>query len=290
MPDSYNRRDADYAQYDAMSTEELQQLLREDASKPEGEETNMEVLLYVMDVLAKRRQARNEGRTPEEALESFMQNYFEEDDKSSGSESNSNDRKHSPGFRRWMSGLIAAAAMFVLIIGSSLTASALGLDLWDIIVKWTQETFHLGYAVDSSEESANPNKTSTEVFLGLQGALDDYDIVTALAPTWIPNGYKEVDISIEDTPRRRQFVAKYECGENTIRIRIADYLDGAPAQVEQSDTVLEVYSVNGIDYYIFSNYDQIQAVWINDNFECYIMGPLSVPELKEMIDSIGKVD
>lgn len=287
MPDSYNRRDADYAQYDAMSTEELQQLLREDASKPEGEETNMEVLLYVMDVLAKRRQARNEGRTPEEALESFMQNYFEEGDKSSGSESNSNDRKHSPDFRRWMSGLIAAAAMFVLILGSSLTVSALGFDLWDIIVKWTQETFHFGYATDVSDTS-NPNKNSAEVFAGLQDALNDYEITTSLVPTWLPDGYKEVLVRVEDTPKRRQFAAQYECGENTIRIRIADYFDGAPTQIEQSAPVLEVYTVNGIQYYIFENYNQLRAVWINENFECYIIGPLSVSEIKEMIDSIGK--
>ena len=287
MPDSYNRRDADYAQYDAMSTEELQQLLREDASKPEGEETNMGVLLYVMDVLAKRRQARNEGRTPEEALESFMQNYFEEDDKSSGSESNSNDRKHSPGFRRWMSGLIAAAAMFVLIIGSSLTASALGFDLWDVIVKWTKETFHLGYST-STIETADPNKNSIEVFSGLQDALDDYDIILPLVPTWIPEGYCEVDVRVEDTPKQRRFASVYQSGDDTIRIRIVDYLDSSPTQVEQSDSIIEVYSTNGIDYYIASNYDQLRAVWLNENYECCIMGPLTVEEMKNMIDSIGK--
>lgn len=287
MPDSYNRRDADYAQYDAMSTEELQQLLREDASKPEGEETNMEVLLYVMDVLAKRRQARNEGRTPEEALESFMQNYFEEDDKSSGSESNSNDRKHSPGFRRWMSGLIAAAAMFVLILGSSLTANALGFDLWGIIVKWTQETFHFGYGIESTE-SGNPNKASTEIFAGLQDALDDYDISLNLVPSWLPEGYSENDVRIEDTPKQRRFAAVYQSGDNTVRIRIVDYLGTAPTQIEQSDTLLEVYASEGINYYIFDNEGQLQAMWINESFECYISGPLTLSELKEIIDSIEK--
>lgn len=287
MPDSQNRMDNEFEKYDAMSTEELQQLLREDASKLEGEETNMEALLYVMEVLAKRRQARNEGKSPEEALESFMQNYYVEDDKSSGSESDSSDRKHGPSFRRWMSGLIAAAAMFVLILGSSLTASALGFDLWDIIVKWTQETFHFGYSSDGSD-TGDPNKNSTEVFAGLQDALNDYDISVLLVPTWIPDGYEEVIVKVEDTPRRRQFAAQYQFGDKTIRIRIADYFDSAPAQIEQSDPVLEVYTVNGIQYYIFENYDQLRAVWINENYECYIIGPLSVSEIKEMIDSIGK--
>ena len=287
MPDSQNRMDNEFEKYDTMSTEELQQLLREDASKPEGDETNMETLLYVMKVLANRRQAQNEGKSPEEALESFMQNYYVEDDKSSGSERKSSDRKHNPGFRRWMSGLIAAAAMFVLILGSSLTASALGFDLWDIIVKWTQETFHFGYSSDASNTGI-PDENSTEVFSGLQDALDDYYISVSLVPTWLPDGYEEVIVKVEDTPRRRQFAAQYQFGDKTIRIRIADYFDSAPAQIEQSDPVLEVYTVNGIQYYIFENYDQLRAVWINENYECYIIGPLSVSEIKEMIDSIGK--
>lgn len=287
MPDSYNRRDADYAQYDAMSTEELQQLLREDASKPEGEETNMEVLLYVMDVLAKRRQARNEGRTPEEALESFMQDYYEEDDKSSGSESNSNDRKHRPGFRRWMSGLIAAAAMFVLIIGSSLTASALGFDLWDVIVKWTQETFHFGYSSEV-ENPGDANQQDSMVYVGLQAALDDFEIETKLVPKWFPEGYEEVDIRTFETPKQRQFIASYKNGDNELKIWIADYLDADPSRIEQSDSTIEVYVASGIEYYIVADNDQLRAAWVVDRFECYISGPLTAEELKEMINSIGK--
>lgn len=287
MPDSHNRRDADYSKYEAMSTEELQQLLREDASKPEGEESNVEVLLYVMDVLAKRRQARNEGKSPEEALESFMQYYYVEDDKSSSSESVSTDRSRSPSIRRWVSGLIAAAAMFVLILGSSLTASALGFDLWEIIVKWTQETFHFGYSIESTE-SGIPNKESTEIFAGLQDALDDYDISLNLVPSWLPEGYSEIDVRIEDTPKQRRFAAVYQSGDDSVRIRIVDYLGTAPTQIEQSDTLLEVYASEGINYYIFDNEGQLQAMWINESFECYISGPLTLSELKEIIDSIEK--
>ena len=68
-------RSNQFAKYDNMSTEELQQILRDDASIPEGQESNMDELFYVMDVLASRRKARDEGKTPEEALESFKQYY-----------------------------------------------------------------------------------------------------------------------------------------------------------------------------------------------------------------------
>ena len=287
MPDFENRNDIAFAKYDAMSTEELQALLREDASKPEGEETNMEVLFYVMEVLAKRRQARQEGKTPEKALDSFVKNYMPEVENASSSERGFTVRRHNPIVRRWTRGLVAAVAVIVLIMGTSFTANAFGFDLWGIVVKWTQDTFHFDYNSDISG-SEEPNRENTNFFAGLQEALDNYDITLQLAPSWIPDGYTEVEVSIEDTPMRRQFVAKYQSNEGTIRIRIADCYDSAPIQIEQSGTLMEEYITNNISYYIFSNHDQLRAVWVNENFECFIMGPLSVSEMKRMIDSIGK--
>ena len=283
MPDTQNRRDDEFAKYVAMSTEELQQLLREDASKPVGEESDTDVLFYVMEVLAKRRKERNEGKSPEEALESFKKHYNTENKISSDSERVPAAPKRS-SIGQWMKGLIAVAAVFAFVIGGSLTANAMGFDLWEVIAKWTQETFHFGYA--GVENTDAPEKDDATSFAGLQALLDLHDVEVSLVPARIPDGYIEVDISVEETPLQRRFVAKYQSGDDTIRFRIVDYLDGAPTQVEQSETLLEIYTHNGIDYYIFSNYDQLRASWINENFECYITGPLTISEIKEMINSI----
>ena len=286
MPDSIDRRDEKFAKYDAMSTDELQQILRDDASKSEGAESDTETLFYVMEVLAKRRQARNEGKSPAEALESFKKNYYTENDISSVSESTTAAFK--PSSRgRWKRGLIAVAAMLVLVIGSSITANAMGFDLWEVIAKWTQETFHFGYAGQLDDSDA-PDKEIDLPYSALQEALDELNIHTALVPVWLPDGYEEVDIKTYETPSQRQFVAKYQNGENSIRIRITDYLDTHPVQIEQSDSLIEIYPSNGVDYYIFDNYDQLKAVWITDSYECYISGPISIEEIKEMIDSIKK--
>lgn len=284
MPDSLNRRDEKFAKYDAMSTDELQQILRDDASNSEGAESDTETLFYVMEVLAKRRQARNEGKSPEEALESFKQNYYTENDISSVSESTTAAFK--PSSRgRWRRGLIAAAAMLVIVIGSSITANAMGFDLWEVIAKWTQETFHFGYYGDA-EESDAPSPDVIYPCASLQEAIDKYNITVSIVPTWIPDGYEEGEVRTIQTPTQRQFVVQYLNGEKSIRIRITDYIDVHPVQHEQSDSLIEVYSSNSIDYYIFENHDQLKAVWINNTFECFISGPLSITEIKEMIDSI----
>ena len=285
MPDSLNRRDEIFAKYDTMSTDELQQILRDDASKSKGAESDTEALFYVMEVLAKRRQARNEGKSPEEALESFKQNYYTENDISSVSESTTAAFK--PSSRgRWRRGLIAAAAMLVIVIGSSITANAMGFDLWEVIAKWTQETFHFSYAGDENTDA--PEKDDATPFAGLQALLDLHGVETLLVPTWIPDGYVEVDVNVEETPKQRRFVAKYQLGEDTIRIRIVDYLSSAPTEIEQSDALLETYSNDGTVFYIFDNGNQLQAVWLSESFECYISGPLDLSEIKEMIDSIAK--
>lgn len=286
MPDSLNRRDEKFAKYDAMSTDELQQILRDDASKSEGAESDTETLFYVMEVLAKRRQARNEGKSPEEALESFKQNYYTENDISSVSESTTAAFK--PSSRgRWRRGLIAAAAMLVLVISCSFTANAMGFDLWEVIAKWTQDTFHFGYAGEIDETNI-PSPDYGNPCATFQEALDKANITPALVPTWMPDEYHESDIRITDTPKQRMFTAKYECGDNTIIIRIADYLDGTPMQIEKSDSLIEIYESADIDYYVFDNEGYIQAVWINANYECFISGPLSISEIEKMIDSIKK--
>ena len=286
MPNTRNRRDDEFAKYDAMSSEELQQLLREDASKPVGEESDTDVLFYVMEVLVKRRKERNEGKSPEEALESFKNHYNTETDISSDSERVPATPKRS-GVGRWMKGLIAAAAVFAFVIGGSLTANAMGFDLWEVIAKWTQETFHFGYVGDPVESNA-PSPEYMQPYASLQEALDEYKITANLVPNWIPDGYIEVDVQTEDTPLQRRIFAKYQSGDNEFRIRIVDYLSNAPTQLEQSDMLLEVYSYAGIDYYIFDNEGQLQVVWVNGSFECYISGTLTLSEIKELINSLEK--
>ncbi len=287
MPENPPCKDDKFTIYDAMSTEELQQILREDASKPVGEESDTDALFYIMEVLAKRRKEQNEGKSPEEALETFKNKYYIEAENSFDSESATVTwRRINSG--RWRRGLVAAAAAIcILVVGNSITASAWGFDLWNIIAKWTQETFHLGYAGETIETNA-PSPNYENPCVSLQEALDKRNITTKLVPTWIPNGYEESDIKTVESPAQRQFVADYKNGDNSVRIRITEYLDSHPVQSEQGDSLVEVYTCNSVDYYIFSNYDQFKVVWIYENYECFIVGPLSLTEIKDMIDSIGK--
>ena len=76
MSENLNR---DFSKYEAMSTEELEEILRLDAEAPEGAQSDTELILYILEVLASRRNTKNStGNTAQEAWESFQQNYMPE--------------------------------------------------------------------------------------------------------------------------------------------------------------------------------------------------------------------
>jgi len=283
MPDSNNRTGRDFSKYDEMTDEQLRQILREDASKTEGEDTDLELMLHIMEVLARRRRETSEDISPEEALEQFKKKYTYTDNSLISEKRPA--RPKSKGFTRLQKWVATIAAVLVLVFGSAITAQAFGFDLFEIIAKWTKETFHFGYVSDVGETN-EPEKNV--VYNSLREALSKYNIDAPIVPNWIPDGYSEAGVKIQEAPNQRVFIAWYEKGESRIRIRIADYLNSYPLQVEQSATLIETVSINGTDYYIFDNEDQLQVVWVLDNYECYISGSLSLSEVKAIIDSIEK--
>ena len=80
--------------------------------------------------------------------------------------------------------------------------------------------------------------------------------------------------------------ANYKINESELVIKIRQTI-GVPAeQVEKNDDLLEVYVVDGVEYYIFSNTETINAAWSIGEFECIITGKITLEEMKKMIDSI----
>lgn len=280
MSEKQNRGIGDLSKYDTMTTEELEEILRLDVQAPEEQESDIETILYIMEVLTKRE--RNNGHTQKtalEAYESFKQNYMPEID-------NNEDPYQEPvkarnGFPRWLRSLTAAAAVLAILLLGTVTAKAFGFNIWEVVVKWTQETFHFGGWENSNEDNNLP-------YASFQEALEKGNVPTWLVPTCVPHGFDLVDITVEQTPLQKKYVAKYIFGEQILRITVQDYSNKIPLYVEQSEGLIEEYKVLGITYYLFSNHDNVKAVWIVDSCECYISGNVTIEELKQMIDSIGK--
>ena len=283
MSENQNCGIRDFSKYDEMTTEELEEILRLDAEMIDGQESDTEILLYVMEVLTQRRKKTGQtGNTAQEAYETFTQHYLPEIMNTDNADPVP-VRRSKPVNRtlHWARAMAATAAVLVILIAGSVTAKAFGIDVWKAVIQWTQETFHFG-------EWGNSNPNNNLQFESLQEALEESNVSVSLVPTWIPDGYILVDITVKRNPIQKIYRAKYMKEEQYLIITVQDYLDEVPYYVEQSEDLVEEYKVAGITYYLFENNKNVRAVWLCDSYECDISGRVTIDEIKRMIDSIQK--
>ncbi len=120
MSENLNRSNPDFSKYDSMSIGELEEILRADAMGPERDDSDIDEILYVMEVLAKkRRQNGIAGKTALEAYQEFQQHYLPLIEE----ESEPRRKSNVIPFRR----IAAVAASLVLVF--SLTTTVI--DRWD---------------------------------------------------------------------------------------------------------------------------------------------------------------
>ena len=280
MSESRSRGTRDFSKYDAMDTQTLEEILRLDAESPEGSESDTELLLYVMGVLADRRHENNTGKTAQEAWESFQQNYAPEKAPSEG-------KKSAGKGIRWLRRLTAAVAAVVLVVLLPLTAEAFSWkDVWNVVAKWAKETFSF---VGSDVATVNePVPDYDGECTSLQELLRKNKIDPSIVPTWIPDGFALGRIEKDVTPTQEIYRAFYSNDNKELKIRVQTFLGEEPDKIEINKELVEIYEFSGLQFYIFSNMNQIRAVWATDSYQCNISGTLTIEELKSMINSIGK--
>lgn len=277
MSENQNRGPRDYSMYDAMSTEELEEILRLDMETPAGEESDIDMILYIMEVLDKRKAKEDRPeKTAQEAYEEFKTYYLP------GVEEDPGTGRRSGMTRK----LAAAAAVLAVVFLGTLTADAFGANIWGTIARWTRDTFH--FESVQHGETTTPNTENNVTYSSLQEALSKHGIDKELVPTWIPEGYVLADIRIDETPVKDVYTAYYSNGKQDLTITVRTYLSEDSAELEKSDDIVETYQSSGINYYIFSNGSHMQVAWEVDTYECAILGTVSLEQLKLMIDSILK--
>ena len=273
----------DFSHFDKLSTEELQEILRQD-SLLDDDSSDIDTILYITDLLAKRSDSSNNSKDVEAAWKSFKENYYPSisDSEPLYSFDSPEDKvvKAKPRRpRRVMKTLSVAAVLAVVIISGSLTASAFGYNLWGAVAEWTRDTF--GFTQSSQNNGIYP-------FENLRDALDAYDIDEPIVPQWIPDGYGEDTVQTAETPDSKIIVAvsKYGSKEIKFEVKIFDDPSNRHWLYEMFEDDVEKYSSNGIDFYIMKNDDFTRVSWAVGNNECSILCSLKPKEIYRMVDSI----
>ena len=87
-------------------------------------------------------------------------------------------------------------------------------------------------------------------------------------PTWIPQDYSISSVTAKITDGVTRCVAVFESERGELTMRVT------------------AYSMENVDYYIISNYDQSKVAWQLGLNTYVIGGQISENEAKEIIDSI----
>ena len=272
---------AEFNHYDSMTTEELQEILRKHANGELQTEPDTDELYYIMEVLARRREEEDPQafRSDEEALADFRKNYMPKEKQA--------DRTKVIRFPSRFLKTVAAVlvAVLILAVGTSVTAEAFQIDIWGKFANWTKEIFQFTNTPQGTTV-ANPEKEYNAELKSLQDGLSQEGVTEKLVPTWMPEGYTSKDLKIKSSPRVLNINAVYEKNDEQLVIKIRQTIGVQAPQTEKNDDFLELYVVDGVEYYIFSNTETLQAAWSIGEFECLMIGTITLEEMKLMIDSI----
>lgn len=288
------------------STEELEQLLAADFSEEEDAVPNVEYITTVLEVIHEREeQAPNQDAEVEAAWQEFQ--AFLREEEQNQQKQNQTGRNESPSldhlcnsnlgqvpcnrphihtkprtksYTRVLRICAVAAALVVLFCGS---AYAAGWNIFQALAEWTEETF--GFLVGSNEEEMRAHSVYEYMRLEVSKRSN-----TPAVPNWLPEGMEQVgEVKVVEGSRKTNIACTYGDGirEFTIKISIYHTVPGDyTGAYQKDDETVQVYTIDGIDHYVVSNYENTSAMWTNRHIEGHIQGNVTAEEMQKMIDSI----
>ena len=303
MSELKNTSGNSFSKFNKMSTEELDEILCLDFQLPESEGLDADTILYIAEIIAGREASSSQPSCPdvEAAWQDLLSQYLPDGTNDllsdgAGAESVPSPRQPSPSARRrhsrgirWMIRIAGVAAILaVLFFVTTITAYALGYDVWGTIAKWSNETFSFA-SKESGDRAEAPGQHSTSLeFSSLQEALDYYGIEETIAPTWIPDRFSlDIVVGIYNAGLIT-FNASYSYGEDLLVMSVLCHEEPQEkyAQWQKDDVEPTTYEAGGVTHYLMTNMGRQVAVWMTGNCECNFTGDMSKEELLAVIDSI----
>jgi hypothetical protein len=186
--------------------------------------------------------------------------------------------------RRQIRGLLRvgliAAALIVLLAGVTVAAGAMGYNLWGWIPKWTDEDVRFVAETPVQE----PGEDDTH---GIPTVLESLGITEPLYPTWLPEDMVWMETKVIERPLL--LYEKYEGNDRRLSITISP-ISGPETTVYQKEDMPSVeYLAGNTMHYIFTNSDNMQAIWYTESYTVLIDGNISPDEMKRIIDSVYEV-
>lgn len=290
----FQGHDRDFSRYNHMSTEELEKILRADFELPEEEESDMEKILYITEVIARRRAGQPTGRyaNENEAWESFVENYLPAGERAvfrqeehTAEEPKSGAKRAKP--RLWGSMLTRVASIVVAIAlvaaAGTMTVSAFGFNFWAWLTAWTQEAF----GIRNQNGEPGVDGIIPEQLSELHALMQEYGFPDNLLPTYLPEGYEAYSMEYESNALFVKLLCVLGKNDDFIMFEYTMYQSNQVTEkTQKDDDNPEAYERGGVTHYIMTNDETYYAIWTVGNMKCGIYGASSYEDLTKMIISI----
>ena len=184
---------------------------------------------------------------------------------------------------------IPVAAAAALILGTMISAQAMGVDVFGKIARWTEETFHFSSVEQAAVITKYPLAEGERMtFETLEDAVDAFGITVPIVPKRIPDGLSLTGVTALYNASGIEIYAAYE-GDGDAELFAVDYREvaaGGETIVEKDASSVGLYERNGIGHYLITDKGCEKAIWQNGELECFMAGMIARQEMREIIDSI----
>jgi anti-sigma factor RsiW len=195
--------------------------------------------------------------------------------------------------RRTVTAVATAAA--VVLACNAFTTFAYGVNILQAIVSFTDDVLRKDYVSQDSGDETISSETPviSSDYASLQETFNAVGIASPKAPGWLPEGFELV--SIETIPLNDGYLISviYNYGEKSLVISVTSFKNHPSNQgmiIEKDSDIVETFTFNDIEYYIFSNIDYTVSTWIDGMNDCMIEGDISTDEIKRIIISMYKLE
>lgn len=177
----------------------------------------------------------------------------------------------------------ATSLAMLLVFVSTVFVNAKNTDGIRTGVRWDDNFFSFGKGYQSTQsdilasEYINPDPRFDELI----AALAEKNINAQVVPTWLPEEFEFLQCVTFDTSKISAVYANKN-GE-LLSITVKPYTGDAVYEIEGD---VDNFEINGVEYYLMTNLGEEMAVWVLDNIECCIAGPINKSVMRNIIESI----
>ena len=226
---------------------------------------------------------------PEEGLERFHRRYASVIDETNAGDSAEaasagSSKRHS--IRPFARALPFAAVLVLLF--STVTAQAFGVDVFSAIARWTAEIFRLdGGSIPYASVTIRPLAEGEEAtYESLEEAMEAFGIDAPIVPKEIPERFELVEVWAVQKKPGVLIYADYKSEDETFQIRYSEAKAQEFNTLEKENGSVDSYYVKGIKHRLTSDLGRQKAVWQNGDFECRVTGNITEQEIIDIVDSI----